>query len=267
MDAAGAHARRASVPRRRRGSCVPRIPPRAALPLPPRDEPRPRGRGAVHRRLGFRLIARYGRVGERRTHHESGVSWDELDAMGFKLRLTELESGAVNVVLQPGQWPMPRVDHLGVALDEDEFQAALERATGPPPARAGASRAAHVHLHPCRLPAGDAPAARLDRRAARLAGELSITELHLRSDDPARRPTRCRGARPAGRRLRRRDRRLARAVHARRPAGPAGARGRALRLIVSVGSPEVPDTALLGRLKCLTLLGRLTVPELLCRGA
>ena len=45
-------------------------------------------------KLGFTLIARYGRVGDRRTHHESGVSWEELDEMGFKLRLTEVERGA-----------------------------------------------------------------------------------------------------------------------------------------------------------------------------
>jgi len=29
---------------------------------------------------------------------------------------SELELGAVNVVVQPGQWPLPRVDHLGLAL-------------------------------------------------------------------------------------------------------------------------------------------------------
>src|SRR5437762_13695475 len=48
--------------------------------------------------------------------------------MGFRIRLTELEKGAVNVVVQPGQWPTPRVDHLGFVLDEDEFDAAIYRA-------------------------------------------------------------------------------------------------------------------------------------------
>ena len=48
--------------------------------------------------------------------------------MGFKLRLSELERGAVNVVVQPGQWELPRVDHLGLALDEDEFDEVVERA-------------------------------------------------------------------------------------------------------------------------------------------
>ena len=56
------------------------------------------------------------------------MSWDELDRRGFKLRLSELERGAVNVVVQPGQWPLPRVDHIGVALDADEFELALEAA-------------------------------------------------------------------------------------------------------------------------------------------
>ena len=48
--------------------------------------------------------------------------------MGFKLRLSELERGAVNVVVQPGQWELPRVDHLGIALDEDDFGDVVDRA-------------------------------------------------------------------------------------------------------------------------------------------
>jgi catechol 2,3-dioxygenase-like lactoylglutathione lyase family enzyme len=80
-------------------------------------------------KLGFRLVARYGRIADEEAHFESGVPWEELDRMGFKLRLTELERGAVNVVVQPGQWEMPRVDHLGLALDDEEFLHALDRAT------------------------------------------------------------------------------------------------------------------------------------------
>ena len=48
--------------------------------------------------------------------------------MGFRLRLVEVVARAVNVVLQPGHWDTPRVDHLGFALDEDEYDGALERA-------------------------------------------------------------------------------------------------------------------------------------------
>ena len=80
-------------------------------------------------RLAFRLVARYGRIGEEQVHYESGVGWDELERLGFRHRLSELERGSVNVVVQPGQWPLPRVDHVGIALDDDEFQEALERAT------------------------------------------------------------------------------------------------------------------------------------------
>jgi catechol 2,3-dioxygenase-like lactoylglutathione lyase family enzyme len=79
-------------------------------------------------KLGFKLIARYGRLGEEQQHFEAGVPWDELDRMGFKLRLTELERGAVNVVVQPGQWALPRLDHFGLALEEDEFEDTLARA-------------------------------------------------------------------------------------------------------------------------------------------
>jgi hypothetical protein len=80
-------------------------------------------------KLGFDLVARYGRVGDDHVAVEAGMSWEKLDKDGFKLRLCELERGAVNVVVQPGHWRVPRVDHLGVALDEDEFQTVLERAT------------------------------------------------------------------------------------------------------------------------------------------
>jgi hypothetical protein len=79
-------------------------------------------------KLGFDLVARHGRIAEDLTSFESGVSWEELDRRGFKLRLSELERGGVNVVVQPGQWELPRVDHIGLALDEDEFDETLERA-------------------------------------------------------------------------------------------------------------------------------------------
>ena len=72
-------------------------------------------------KLGFQLVARYGRIGDEQTHFEAGVPWEELDRLGFRLRLSELERGAVNVVVQPGQWDLPRIDHVGFALDEDEF--------------------------------------------------------------------------------------------------------------------------------------------------
>jgi hypothetical protein len=79
-------------------------------------------------KLGFDLVARYGRIGDEHVAIDPGVSWEKLDRDGFKLRLSELERGAINVVVQPGHWRVPRVDHLGVALDEDEFQSVLGRA-------------------------------------------------------------------------------------------------------------------------------------------
>jgi hypothetical protein len=79
-------------------------------------------------KLGFQLVARYGRIGDEQTHFESGVPWEELDRLGFRPRLSELERGAVNVVVQPGQWDLPRIDHVGFALDEDEFIDVMERA-------------------------------------------------------------------------------------------------------------------------------------------
>ena len=79
-------------------------------------------------KLGFELVARYGRIGDEHVAVDPGTSWQKLDHDGFKLRLSELERGAVNVVIQPGHWRIPRVDHIGVALDEQEFQDVLGRA-------------------------------------------------------------------------------------------------------------------------------------------
>src|SRR6266566_9859967 len=76
-------------------------------------------------KLGFSLVARHGRIEDEATAFESGHGWEELDRIGFKLRLSELERGAVNVVVQPGQWELPRLDHLGFALDDDDFVATL----------------------------------------------------------------------------------------------------------------------------------------------
>ena len=70
------------------------------------------GRSLV--KLGFDLVARYGRIGDEHVAIDPGVPWEKLDRDGFKLRLSELERGAINVVVQPGHWRVPRVDHQGV---------------------------------------------------------------------------------------------------------------------------------------------------------
>src|SRR5205807_2427526 len=135
-------------------------------------------------KLGFDLVARHGRVGEDLQSFEPGLSWAELDALGFKLRLAELERGAVNVVVQPGQWPLPRVDHLGLALDDDEFQEVLERSAElrlrvqeyPGRRTFIATDAGYrVEVHPQRD--------WIDELLAN-AGELRLSELQLRADDP-----------------------------------------------------------------------------------
>jgi hypothetical protein len=136
-------------------------------------------------KLGFDLIARHGRIGEELTSYEPGVSWAELDAIGFKLRLLEVELGSVNVVVQPGQWPLPRVDHLGLALDDDEFDGALERAEdaglrvqehGGRRTFVSTNAGYRLELHPPR----DWIDALLEQ-----GDRLRLSELHLRADDPA----------------------------------------------------------------------------------
>jgi hypothetical protein len=135
-------------------------------------------------KLSFDLVARHGRIGEETTSFESGHGWDDLDQMGFKLRLSELERGAVNVVVQPGQWELPRVDHLGFALDEDDFIATLARAQkrdlrvqehGGRRTFVSTNAGYRLELHP--------PREWLDDLIAQ-ESELKLAELHLRADDP-----------------------------------------------------------------------------------
>ena len=135
-------------------------------------------------KLRFELVARHGRIGEEMTSFEPGQGWDDLDRMDFKLRLSELERGAVNVVVQPGQWELPRIDHLGLALDEDEFIATIARAQlrelrvqehGGRRTFVSTNAGYRLELHPPR-----------DWLDDLIAGEseLRLAELHLRADDP-----------------------------------------------------------------------------------
>jgi catechol 2,3-dioxygenase-like lactoylglutathione lyase family enzyme len=136
-------------------------------------------------KLGFHLVARHGRIGEDLRSYEPGMSWAELDEVGFKLRLSELELGAVNVVVQPGQWPLPRVDHLGLALGDDEFEHAVERAEeaqlrvqvhGGRRTFVSTNAGYRLELHP--------PRDWIDELLGQ-SDRLRISELHLKSDDPA----------------------------------------------------------------------------------
>jgi catechol 2,3-dioxygenase-like lactoylglutathione lyase family enzyme len=135
-------------------------------------------------KLGFELVGRYGWRGESSHWFEAGTSWEELDKMGFRLRLVELGRGAVNVVLQPGHWDVPRVDHLGIALDEDDYETVLDRARelglkiqDHPGKRTFVTTEAgyRLEVHPPRDWVEDALAQ---------AEDLQIGELHLRAHDP-----------------------------------------------------------------------------------
>jgi hypothetical protein len=135
-------------------------------------------------KLAFGLVARYGRIGEETTSFEAGTPWEELDRLGFKLRLSEVERGSVNVVVQPGQWQVPRVDHIGLALDDDEFEEVLERAAemelrvqehGGRRTFVATGAGYRLELHP--------PREWLDE-LLESRGALHLDELHLRAEDP-----------------------------------------------------------------------------------
>jgi hypothetical protein len=136
-------------------------------------------------KLGFRLVARYGRIGERTVTAEPGVPWEQLERDGFKLRLTELQRGSLNVVLQPGLWRVPRVDHLGVVLDdEDEFHSVVLRAMSwnlPVQERTtrrtfiSTNAGYRIEVHPPRPWIDELVSAR---------DELEVAELRLRASEP-----------------------------------------------------------------------------------
>lgn len=135
-------------------------------------------------KLGFELIGRYGWRGESSQWFEPGTSWEDLDAMGFRLRLVELGRGAVNVVIQPGHWDVPRVDHFGIALDEDEYEAVIERAgelglkiQDHPGKRTFVTTEAgyRLEVHPPRD---------WIEEALSQADDLHLDEIHVRANDP-----------------------------------------------------------------------------------
>jgi hypothetical protein len=74
-------------------------------------------------RDGFELRARFGYVGREHRRFEPDEPLD-----GARLRLSELERGAVNVVLMPSRFPERRLGHFGVAADPTEHVEVLERA-------------------------------------------------------------------------------------------------------------------------------------------
>jgi hypothetical protein len=135
-------------------------------------------------KLGFELIGRYGWRGESSQWFEPGTSWEDLDSMGFRLRLVELGRGAVNVVIQPGHWDVPRVDHFGIALDEVEYETVLDRAgelglkiQDHPGKRTFVTTEAgyRLEVHPPRD---------WIEEALSQADDLHLDEIHVRANDP-----------------------------------------------------------------------------------
>jgi len=88
-------------------------------------------------KLGFDLIARYGRIADDHVTAEQGASWEQLDREGFRLRLSELQRGARRTFVStnagyrlevhpPREW----IDELLEGSDEfrlDELQVKVDR--------------------------------------------------------------------------------------------------------------------------------------------
>jgi hypothetical protein len=77
---------------------------------------------------GFAVVARFGYVGKEHRRFDPETGWNELAELGVRLRLVELERGAVNVVLMRSRFPELRLGQIGFATTDEEQRATLERA-------------------------------------------------------------------------------------------------------------------------------------------
>ena len=74
-------------------------------------------------RDGFGVKARFGYVGREHRRFEPDEPLD-----GARLRLSELERGAVNIVVMPSRFPERRLGHFGVGVSPEEHADVLHRA-------------------------------------------------------------------------------------------------------------------------------------------
>jgi hypothetical protein len=92
------------------------------------DVPNVQAAEAEWEERGFPVVARFGYVGAEHRRFERETGWDELADLGVRLRLVELERGAVNVVLMRSRFREQRLGQIGFAVREEEQRAALDRA-------------------------------------------------------------------------------------------------------------------------------------------
>lgn len=75
--------------------------------------------------LGFQIQARYSQTGG---VLEAGMPWSQIQQQGIKLRLIDLQLGAVNIVLMPGKYEHAQCEHFGLLLSPTDYKVVLERA-------------------------------------------------------------------------------------------------------------------------------------------
>ena len=136
-------------------------------------------------KLGFDLVARYGRMGDEHVSVEPGVSWEQARprrvqaaALGARARRDQRGRAARSLGSSASRPPRCRSRRRRVP-----GRARAGHAVEPPDP--GARRQPHVRRHERGLPARGPSTARMDRRAARRTTTiLWLTELQLRADDP-----------------------------------------------------------------------------------
>lgn len=75
--------------------------------------------------LGFNILARYGYIDNEHKSFSADKTWQELEAQKFRLRLAELERGAVNLVFMPSQYSSAVMAHFGILLEESDYEHAF----------------------------------------------------------------------------------------------------------------------------------------------
>lgn len=72
--------------------------------------------------LGFNLLGRYS---VKDGLLPDDMSWEKIKTDKVRLRLVELQKAAVNIVLMPGKFEQPKLEHFGFLLNHELFEHAL----------------------------------------------------------------------------------------------------------------------------------------------
>lgn len=72
--------------------------------------------------LGMNVVGRAGLIGSEQVVFAPAAGWDAIAEAGARFRQTQLQRGAFDLILGPGQHPEPRLEHFGMRVDEETYE-------------------------------------------------------------------------------------------------------------------------------------------------